>query len=297
MGDNPLASGWFYHPAQAPAEEHVGPLSWERLAMLGNTGALSPTDGVWHPTLPGWIPAGEIPGLFAAPVAGPWSRGAALSQTAAPTGVSGGETASPAASGTGGSRSHLVWIIPLAAFLVIALGLGLFFGLRSGDDARELSASTTTETATASTTGSTEAPTSTETPSTLSTVAGEPGTWLVMMYEDADDEILEEDICFDMNEAELVGSTDQVTIVAQMDRYAGGYAGDGDVTSTKRYLVTQDGDLYTVNSQELADLGEAGHGRRPDSVRFRHLGDTDVSGRALRADPVQPRRWLDGRLE
>ena len=235
MGDNPLASGWFYHLAQAPAEEHVGPLSWEQLATLGSTGALRPADGVWHHTLPGWIPAGEIPGLFAASVAA-------------------------------GSRSHLVWIIPLAAFLVVALGLGLFFGLRSGDDGRELSAATTTETATASTTGSTEAPTSTETPSTLSTVAGEPGTWLVMMYQDADDEILEEDIAFDLNEAELVGSTDQVTIVAQMDRYVGGYAGDGDVSSTKRYLVTQDEDIYNVNSQEMADLGEVGHGQRPDSL-------------------------------
>ena len=77
-----------------------------------------------------------------------------------------------------------------------------------------------------------------------------------MMYEDADDEILEEDMMFDVNEAELVGSTDQVTIVAQVDRYAGGYAGDGDLTSTKRYLLSQDSDLYTINSQELADLGE-----------------------------------------
>ena len=178
-----------------------------------------------------------------------------MSQTAVPTGVLGGETASPTPSAAAGSRTP-VRIIPLAAVLVVALVLGLFFGLRSGDDGRELSASTTTETATASTTGSTEAPTSTETPSTLSTVAGEPGTWLVMMYQDADDEILEEDIAFDLNEAELVGSTDQVTIVAQMDRYVGGYAGDGDVTSTKRYLVTQDEDIYNVNSQEWPTLAK-----------------------------------------
>jgi hypothetical protein len=89
---------------------------------------------------------------------------------------------------------------------------------------------------------------------------GEPGTWLVMMYEDADDEILEEDMVFDMNEAELIGSTDQVTIVAQMDRFAGGYDGDGNVTSTKRYLLTQDDDLYTINSKELDDLGEVDMG-------------------------------------
>jgi predicted small secreted protein len=60
-------------------------------------------------------------------------------------------------------------------------------------------------------------------------VAGEPGTWLIMMYQDADDEVLEEDIVFDLNEAELVGSTDQVTIVSQMYRLNGGFDGDGDV--------------------------------------------------------------------
>ncbi|MFO7632857.1 MAG: hypothetical protein R6W76_09970 [Caldilinea sp.] len=42
--------------------------------------------------------------------------------------------------------------------------------------------------------------------------------WLVMLYQNADDEVLEADIFTDLNEAELVGSTDAVTIVAQMDR-------------------------------------------------------------------------------
>ncbi len=101
---------------------------------------------------------------------------------------------------------------------------------------------------------------STEPPIAEPAALGESGTWLVMMYEDADDEILEEDMVFDMNEAELVGSTDQVTIVAQMDRFVGGYDGDGDVTSTKRYLLTQDDDLYTINSEAVEDLGEVDMG-------------------------------------
>ena len=107
----------------------------------------------------------------------------------------------------------------------------------------------------------TESTTDSTVPSTAEPATpGKPGTWLVMMYEDADDEILEEDMHFDMNEAELVGSTDQVTLVAQVDRFVGGYDGDGDVTSTKRYLLTQDNDLSTINSKELADLGEADMG-------------------------------------
>jgi hypothetical protein len=105
-------------------------------------------------------------------------------------------------------------------------------------------------------------------PSAEPAVTGEPGTWLVMLYQDADDEVLEEDIVFDLNEAELVGSTDQVTVVSQMDRFAGGFDGDGDWTSTKRFLVTQDNDLSNINSQELADLGETDMGDKNTLIDF-----------------------------
>ena len=47
-------------------------------------------------------------------------------------------------------------------------------------------------------------------------------TWLVMLYQDADDRLLEKDICLDLNEAEKAGSSNRVKIVAQMDRYNGG---------------------------------------------------------------------------
>jgi hypothetical protein len=52
--------------------------------------------------------------------------------------------------------------------------------------------------------------------------------WLVMIYADADDEVLENDIYFDVNEAEAAGSTERVQIVTQIDRFTGGYTGDGD---------------------------------------------------------------------
>lgn len=81
-------------------------------------------------------------------------------------------------------------------------------------------------------------------------------TWLVMFYSDADDEVLEEDMFFDLNEAELVGSSDRVTIVAQMDRYKGGFDGDGDWHTAKRFLIESDFDLDHLNSTELMDLGE-----------------------------------------
>ncbi len=91
-------------------------------------------------------------------------------------------------------------------------------------------------------------------------ISGETSTWLVMLYQVADDEMLEQDIFIDLNEAEMVGSSDQVTIVSQLDRYQGGFAGDGDWTSTKRFLISQDADLTSIGSTEIADLGEVNSG-------------------------------------
>lgn len=85
---------------------------------------------------------------------------------------------------------------------------------------------------------------------------GEKTDWLVMMYQDADDQILEQDLLTDLNEAERVGSTDQVRIVSQIDRYKGGYTGMGNWTTTKRFLITKDDNLEKIGSPELADLGE-----------------------------------------
>jgi len=81
-------------------------------------------------------------------------------------------------------------------------------------------------------------------------------TWLVMLYQDADDKILEKDIYVDLNEAERVGSSADVQIVTQIDRYQGGYQGDGDWVSARRYTVTTDNDLNQIGSEEVSDLGE-----------------------------------------
>lgn len=99
-------------------------------------------------------------------------------------------------------------------------------------------------------------PTNTPRP-TKAAPAGQAGqTWLVMLYQDADDQVLEQDIFLDLNEAERVGSSNRVTIVSQVDRFRGAYQGDGNWTSTRRYLVTQDDDLSRIGSQMVADLGE-----------------------------------------
>jgi hypothetical protein len=81
-------------------------------------------------------------------------------------------------------------------------------------------------------------------------------TWLVMLYEDADDQVLEQDMVMDVNEAERVGSTDKVTIVAQLDRYKGGFKGDGNWSGARRLHITKDDDLNKLNSEVVADLGK-----------------------------------------
>lgn len=89
-----------------------------------------------------------------------------------------------------------------------------------------------------------------------------------MFYFDADDVVLEEDIYFDLNEAEMVGSNDRVKMVAQIDRNEEAYTGDGNWTSARRYYLTQDDDLYTINSQLIADLGEVDMGNSNTLVDF-----------------------------
>jgi hypothetical protein len=85
---------------------------------------------------------------------------------------------------------------------------------------------------------------------------GQGDRWLVMLYQDADDQILEQDIYVDLNEAERAGSTDNVQVVAQIDRYQAGYSGDGNWVGAKRFHVTRDDNLNRVGSEQVADLGE-----------------------------------------
>ncbi len=105
-------------------------------------------------------------------------------------------------------------------------------------------------------------------PAAPAATTGEPGTWLVMLYQNADDQVLEQDIFIDLNEAELVGSDENVTIVSQIDRYENGFDGDGDWSSTKRFLVQQDDDLDSIGSQEIEDLGEVDMGDWQTLVDF-----------------------------
>jgi clostripain len=107
-------------------------------------------------------------------------------------------------------------------------------------------------------------------PTKIPVVSGATGenTWLVMLYQDADDKILEQDIYLDLNEAERVGSSENLHIVAQVDRFASGYQGDGNWTNTRRFYITQDNNLNKISSQVVEDLGEANMGDGNTLVDF-----------------------------
>lgn len=92
--------------------------------------------------------------------------------------------------------------------------------------------------------------------------------WTIIVYADADDEILEGDVWFDVNEMELVGSNSQMNIVVQLDRAQGAFDGDGNWTDTRRYLVTQDSDVNTITSPVVEDIGEADMGNPQTLVDF-----------------------------
>jgi len=91
--------------------------------------------------------------------------------------------------------------------------------------------------------------------------------WTLIIWLDADNN-LEGAGVHDMNEMETVGSTDDINIVVQMDRAEGYDTTNGDWTGTKRYYVTKDGDMATIGSKELADLGEVNMGDPANVINF-----------------------------
>ena len=93
--------------------------------------------------------------------------------------------------------------------------------------------------------------------------------WTIMVYMDGDND-LEDMMIEDLNEMEAVGSTDDVRIVAQIDRWDGfshnsykdskDNTSNGNWTDTRRYYVTQDSDPDIIHSQLWAKIGEKNMG-------------------------------------
>jgi len=153
----------------------------------------------------------------------------------------------------GGCGSRLLIIGLFALLAVCALAVMLFLGPQESGDVTYTRPTPTSDSFDAFVP---DTPTAPSEPFIPPSTSSEGQTWLVMLYQDADDKILEQDIYVDLNEAERVGSSDRVHIVAQVDRFRAGYQGDGDWSAARRFYVTQDDDLQRVRSQQVADLGE-----------------------------------------
>lgn len=183
---------------------------------------------------------------------------------------SGGGSYTPSAGGGGMRPGNPLMLIGLIAVLLLCIGPFMLFNGFGGGGGSELpaavnqiveeqgsSARPATSSSGSSSSSSQSAAVSAPAPVVDLTASGDAGQkWLIMLYQDADDKILEKDIFIDLNEAELVGSNDQVQVVSQIDRYRGGFDGDGDWNGARRYYVTQDGDLARIRSQQVEDLGE-----------------------------------------
>ena len=117
-------------------------------------------------------------------------------------------------------------------------------------------------------------------------IKNDSAEWTVMIYLDADNN-LESAGINDINEMEIVGSSDDVNIVVQVDRIPysvlaannQGYADDvsnGDWTNTRRYYITQDFDPYLINSPLIGgDLGELNMGDPQTLVDFASWATTN----------------------
>ena len=169
-------------------------------------------------------------------------------------GGSGGSSSGSGSFGGGGSSPLGGMKLPAWAVVLLVIGYLIFSALSGGDDSggadtgQELLQPVEEEVLPV------ESPTAR--PTRPAVAAGEGATWLVMLYQDADDKILEQDIYLDLNEAERVGSSENVKIVAQVDRFRSGFDGDGDWSGARRYFVTYDDDFARVGSEMVQDLGE-----------------------------------------
>jgi len=93
-----------------------------------------------------------------------------------------------------------------------------------------------------------------------------PAQWTVLVYMAADND-LERYALADLNEMEFIGSTDEVSVVVQLDRAAGYDTSQGDWTEARRYFVEAGFD-GSIESTEIERLGETNTGDPQTLVDF-----------------------------
>ncbi|WP_371806380.1 clostripain-related cysteine peptidase [Candidatus Lokiarchaeum ossiferum] len=90
--------------------------------------------------------------------------------------------------------------------------------------------------------------------------------WTIMIYMSADNN-LEAAALNDLNEMEIIGSTEGVNIVVQIDRHSGFSTTNGDWDECRRYLINQDLDTTKITSS-FTSLGEINMGNAQSLESF-----------------------------
>ena len=94
-----------------------------------------------------------------------------------------------------------------------------------------------------------------------------PAKWTVMVYVNAKNN-LETYGLKDVNEMEMVGSTPDLNIVAELGRINGYAANDGDWKGSRRYLVRKDADVNKINSPVVMEIPKSDMGKWENLVEF-----------------------------
>ncbi len=98
--------------------------------------------------------------------------------------------------------------------------------------------------------------------------------WTIMVYINAKND-LEEYGLKDINEMEMIGSSDKVNVVVEIGRMDGFDSSENDWTGAKRYFIQKDDNTSSITSPVLADLGKV------DMGDWKHLVDFGVWAKAL----------------
>ncbi len=91
--------------------------------------------------------------------------------------------------------------------------------------------------------------------------------WTIMVFVNGKNN-LEEFALKDMNEMEMVGSTDKLNIVTEIGRIAGYDSSDGDWKTVRRYLVQKDADTSKVTSPVVAEFPKVDMGDYKSVIDF-----------------------------
>ncbi|MCX5785062.1 MAG: clostripain-related cysteine peptidase [Elusimicrobia bacterium] len=90
--------------------------------------------------------------------------------------------------------------------------------------------------------------------------------WTIMVFINAKNN-LEKYGLMDMNEMEMIGSTDKVNVVTELGRMSGYDSSDGNWVGSRRYLVVKDANMSKIASPVVQDLGKV------DMGDYKHLID------------------------